>query len=242
MNAKNDNKGLLSELDRIKKTILRYDDPAMIPKIERDILLSAIRDLYETIITIPDTSQVIQEPEKIISHEKQSLEGKKEQDEEQDEMIEFIDEKQSGGETETETKPQADHIHEKDTEKNKKDDEKKKEKIKTLAEKFQGNSHYVYENLSDKSQQQNVSGKLQSRPIADIAASIGVNDKFKLIRDLFNGDAESFRKTIEILNNSTNFNEAFNYISTNFNWDMEDGSVQFILDLVRRKFIVDKNE
>lgn len=238
MTTKNDIKRLLSELEKIKKIITEYDEPAMIPEIERDILLSVLRNLYAKMVSIPYTTQAIQEPEKIPSSENQSREETKEQDE----MIEFIDEKQSDEETNSEIQPRIDHIHEKDTEQKKKTDEKQKETIKTLAEKFQGNSHYVYENLSEKKQLQNVSSKLQSRPIGDIAASIGVNDKFKLIRDLFNGDAESYRKTIEILNNSTNFNEAFNYISTNFNWDMEDISVQFILDLVRRKFIVDKNE
>jgi len=238
MTTKNDIKGLLTELEKLKKIITQYDEPAMIPDIERDILLSALRDLYAKLVSIPYTSQTIKEPEKSPSSEKQSREKTKEQDE----MIEFIEEKQSDEEPNSEMKSRIDHTPEKDTEQKKKTDEKQKETSKTLAEKFQGNSHYVYENLSEKAQLQNISSKLQSRPIGDIAASIGVNDRFKLIRDLFNGDAESYRKTIEILNNSTNFNEAFNYISTNFNWDMEDVSVQFILDLVRRKFIVDKNE
>lgn len=238
MNAKNDVKELLAELDRIKKIITQYDEPAMIPKIERDILLSAIRDLYQKLISLPDTIRDTKEPEKVIPPEKQS----QEEVPEQDDMIEFINEKQSDDEIISEKKSQVEDLHEKEADQKKKADEKQKDKIKTLAERFQGNSHYVYESLSEKSKQENISSKLQSKPIADIAASIGVNDKFKLIRDLFNGDAESYKKTIEILNNSTNFNEAFNYISTNFNWDMEDGSVQFILDLVRRKFIVDKNE
>ena len=238
MKAKNDVKNFLSELDRIKKIISQYDDPVMIPKIERDILLSAIRDLYEKLISIPDTTRDIQEPEKILPPEKQS----QEEVPGQDDMIEFIDEKISDEETVSKIKPQDEITQEKEKELQKNADEKQKDTIKTIAEKFQGSSHYIYESLSEKSQQENISSKLQSSPITDIAAAIGVNDKFKLIRDLFNGDTDSYRKTIEILNNATNFNEAFNYISTSLNWDMEDGSVQFILELVRRKFIVDKNE
>jgi hypothetical protein len=58
---------------------------------------------------------------------------------------------------------------------------------------------------------------------------------------LFNGKPEIFNQTIEKLNTASNFNEAFNYISSNFEWEMEDEPVQFLLDLVRRKFITDKN-
>jgi len=228
---------LLSEIDRISKIVNQYDEPSMIPKIERDLLLSALRDLYEKIVSLPDTIKTIQEPGKIIHAEKQSPEEVKEEDE----MIEFIDE-QPAEEKIPETTFPVDQAPESKAEKNKDAGMKEKEKVKTLADKFKGNSHSIYETLSEKTPQQNISSKLQSRPIADIAAAIGVNDRFKLIKDLFSGDAESYKKTIETLNNSNNFNEAFNFISTNFNWDMENESVQYILDLVRRKFIVDKNE
>ena len=111
-----------------------------------------------------------------------------------------------------------------------------------IAEKLTGNKQIVYETLAEKSSRDSVSTKLQSTPISNISAAIGVNDKFRLIRDLFNGDSTSFNKTLETLNGATNFNEAFTYINENFAWDMEDPSVQLILDLVRRKFIVKKDE
>jgi hypothetical protein len=118
----------------------------------------------------------------------------------------------------------------------------KKSKPGTIAEKLTGNKQYVYDNLAEKSSRDNLSTKLQSKPISDIASAIGINDKFQLIRDLFNGDTATFNKTLEILNGSANFNEAFSYINETFDWDMEDPSVQLILDLVRRKFIVKKDE
>jgi len=240
MNAKNGIEELLSEINKLKEIIIQYDDPGMIPKIERDILLDAMRDLYEKILAMPVSKQNIIETEKTVSTKKEPSVAENQQDE----RIEFIDENPSDDFATAKT-PQINEVikaHEKDDIQTKSTEEKQKEKIKTLAEKFQGDRQSVYESLSEKSPKQNISTKLQSKPISDIAASIGVNDKFKLIKELFSGDADSYRKTIDILNNSSNFNEAFNYISTNFNWDMEDGSVQYILDLVRRKFIVDKNE
>ena len=51
-----------------------------------------------------------------------------------------------------------------------------------------------------------------------------------------------FQNTITELDGASNFNEAFSYISGSFEWDMEDDSVQLLLELVRRKFIVNQNE
>jgi len=112
----------------------------------------------------------------------------------------------------------------------------------TLAEKLKGNKHYIYESLAEKSQKQDISSKIKSKPISNIADAIGVNDKFRLIKDLFKGDTDSYNKTINTLNEASDFNEAFTFINTNFEWDMEDESVQFLLELVRRKFIVNKDE
>jgi hypothetical protein len=112
----------------------------------------------------------------------------------------------------------------------------------TIADKFKGEKKYINERLGDNGNRQDLSSKLQSKPIRDIGTSLGLNDRFKLINELFNGDKNSYQQTIDILNSAGNFNEAFSYINTSYDWDMEDDSVQMLLDLVRRKFIVNQNE
>ena len=112
----------------------------------------------------------------------------------------------------------------------------------TLADSFKGEKKFINERLADNGHRQDLSSKLQSKPIQDIGSSLGLNDRFKLINELFNGDKESYQQTINVLDSANNFNEAFNYISTSYDWDMEDDSVQMLLDLVRRKFIVNKDE
>jgi len=109
-----------------------------------------------------------------------------------------------------------------------------------LADKYKAGTQFINESLAGK--KQDISSKIQSAPISNIGSALGVNDRFKLINDLFNGDKDSFQKTIGILNGAANFNEAFNYITSSFDWDMEEDSVQLLLELVRRKFIVNQNE
>jgi len=111
-----------------------------------------------------------------------------------------------------------------------------------LADKYKGDKKFINESLAGNRGNQNISSKIQSKPIRNIGSALGINDRFKLINELFNGDKESFQNTINILDGSSNFNEAFNYINASFDWDMEEDSVQMLLELVRRKFIVNQNE
>ncbi len=109
-----------------------------------------------------------------------------------------------------------------------------------LAEKFGKDQTYINEMLAQGRQKKDLSSLMQSKPIKDIEAAIGVNEKYLIIRELFNGDNETYLKTIHILNNSANFNEAFNYIHSTFNWNLEGIAAQKLLDIVRRRFIIEK--
>jgi hypothetical protein len=111
-----------------------------------------------------------------------------------------------------------------------------------LADKYKGEKRYINESLAGNLNKTDIGSKIQSSPIQNIGSALGINDRFLLIKDLFNGDKESFQNTIMILNDASNFNEAFNYITSSFDWDMEEPSVQLLLDLVRRKFIVNQHE
>ena len=111
-----------------------------------------------------------------------------------------------------------------------------------LADRYKSDKKFRNESLAGKRGKQDVSSKIQSKPISNIGNALGINDRFKLINDLFNGDRDSYENTINTLDKASNFNEAFSYINSSFDWDMEEDSVQILLDLVRRKFIVNQNE
>jgi len=111
-----------------------------------------------------------------------------------------------------------------------------------LADRYKNEKRFISETLFRKDNKQDLTAKLQSTPIKNIHSALGINDRFKLINTLFSGDKESFERTIRMLDDAGNFNDAFTYINSSFDWDMEDESVQMLLDLVRRKFIVNKDE
>jgi hypothetical protein len=69
-----------------------------------------------------------------------------------------------------------------------------------------------------------------------------LNEKFELINELFGGDKARFEQMMQELNVAGSFVEAYNYLNTTFNWDMDSPYVQRLLELIRRKLIVKRDE
>lgn len=101
---------------------------------------------------------------------------------------------------------------------------------------------FINEKLAGTVGKKDLASKLQSQGIKSIAGSLGINDKFLFIRELFGGNAETFRLTMEQLDEAHNFNDAYTILITNFQWDMDSEVVQMLLNLIRRKFISSGNE
>jgi hypothetical protein len=114
--------------------------------------------------------------------------------------------------------------------------------IKIVSDRFKRHTTSIHDSLSKSQQYNELSEKLKSKAITDIGDAIGINDKFIFVKELFHGDTNMYNNTIGVLNNATNFNEAYNYLIGNFDWDMDSPLVQILLDLIRRKLIINKNE
>ena len=132
--------------------------------------------------------------------------------------------------------------------------EKVKEQVETVSKKDSKSAHPeahdkiiaetlatpqtpVYEHISRTQSKKNIANTLLTTPVTDIEKAIGVNDRFLFIRELFNGDADSYDKSIKLINQATNFNEAFVYLEQTFSWDFESELVKRLLDFLRRRYI-----
>ena len=81
-----------------------------------------------------------------------------------------------------------------------------------------------------------VASKLQSQSISgDLRQCIGINDRFMLIRSLFNGNADQYAAAIAQLNAFTDLNDALLYIQENYQWDPDSEGVRLLVDLLERK-------
>ena len=214
---------IITQVGDIGEMISRMKAEGPVPAIEIDIVLEKIRKLYTDVSNLKefDLPAAKHPAEPVI------VKDEKEKDEKPVAVqVEVSAKHDTVQEETTVVKPEG----------------KVSEEPATIADRFKGGKKFINERLGDNGNRQDISSKLQSKPIRDIGTSLGLNDRFKLINELFNGDKDSYQQTIDVLDSATNFNEAFNYISTSYDWDMEDDSVLMLLDLVRRKFIVNKNE
>jgi hypothetical protein len=106
----------------------------------------------------------------------------------------------------------------------------------TLAEKYQGKKKFRNETLGNG--KKDVASVLQNKPIGDLTKAIGINDKFLFTKELFNGNAELYARSIRQLNEFTDINDALIYIQENFNWDGKNEAANRLIDLVRRKLLI----
>lgn len=72
-------------------------------------------------------------------------------------------------------------------------------------------------------------------PLGDLRAGLGVNDRFLLLRDLFDGDQEAFDRTMERLNEFDDLDDCMIYIAENFTWNPNSDGAKYLTELLERK-------
>lgn len=239
MEYKNSVEAVYIQLNEILQNVAGWGAEKELREIDIDLTLGKIRDIYDLVLSLRNEQQnlVAEEKVKESPSPQKPIETKEEipQNNIDEETIEFEAEKP--------------------IEDKKSDDlQSIKEKIKTsiqrsqqqnsqnLSEQYEKSQPTLNEELSTHVESKDLAIKLKTRPITNLSSAIGLNEKFEFIQSLFNGDKEKYEETIETLNSATNFNGAYNYLSTKLNWDMSDPLAQRILELIRRKLIVNSNE
>lgn len=74
--------------------------------------------------------------------------------------------------------------------------------------------------------------------VGDIRQAISLGDRFLFQRELFAGNGELMQKTLDELNGLNSLNEAFEYMTDNFEWDKESTAVQLFENVLRRRFSI----
>lgn len=117
---------------------------------------------------------------------------------------------------------------------------KKKPGSEVVSDMYKNKKQFRNESIQ-KGNTQDISSKFHSQPISDISVAIGINDKFRYIRELFDGDNVQYAETLRFLNNVKSETEAEKYLEDKFEWDMEMKLVRSLLDLTSRKLKMNSN-
>lgn len=106
---------------------------------------------------------------------------------------------------------------------------------KVLGEALATPTKAVNEVLGQKTHHTDVAFKLRSSKVSDLRHSIGINDRFLLIRDLFNGDTKLYEQTISDLEQFVHLDDAMIYIQEHFDWDPDSDGVMLLVELLECK-------
>ncbi len=80
-----------------------------------------------------------------------------------------------------------------------------------------------------------MASKIAAAERPDLRKSIGLNDKFLMIRDMFEGDADAFNDAVATLDTFTDLDEAIIYIHDTYNWSADSEGVKLLVELLERK-------
>ena len=79
-------------------------------------------------------------------------------------------------------------------------------------------------------------GVAESAPVASLREAIGLADKFMLIRELFDGNAEEYDNAITTLDKQPSFDDCIIYISENYTWSPNAQATKLVMELLQRKY------
>lgn len=114
------------------------------------------------------------------------------------------------------------------------------EEIRTI-----GSTYAPGESVSDKiyktQTEKSVSDKIKTQPLGDLKLSIGINERFAFINELFQGDQQLYHQSIDKLNSMHVYEEAqhmiYHELMQKLNWNENNSRLQEFEKLVKRRFI-----
>lgn len=228
---------LLNEIDDIRELLLHVKDNDKLSTIEIDLAKDKLRQIYDVFRMLEKPLNDEQENPLLHEHQPGSSKPPFTPPSDEKKVINPAVQPKSAEEP-----PKEKEQFEVKRKKEQPVDQQKEGMAVTIGDKFKDMNGSLNDQMAKAKLSNDLASKYQSKPIKNIQSAIGLNEKFQLINELFKGDSDLYHKTIDILNNAPNFNQAYMYLSENFNWDMDDEHVKRILDLTRRKFISQGNE
>lgn len=97
----------------------------------------------------------------------------------------------------------------------------------------------INEKFSEQAQQETLAEKLEKDSSKDLIESIGLNQKFLFMNDLFNGENNLYKEAITALNSFDSHKEADEYmdsLSARYSWEKENTTVKKFVSLIERRY------
>ncbi len=102
----------------------------------------------------------------------------------------------------------------------------------TLGDTIAANTHTLADTLGKPSA---LAEEITHTKIDSLRQAIGINDKFLMIRDLFDGDGEAYEEAISALERFDSLDDCMIHIVENYAWNPDSQGAKFIMQLLERK-------
>ena len=106
------------------------------------------------------------------------------------------------------------------------------ERPKTLADAISASTQTLADTLATPTP---LGEEILNSRIASLRDGIGLNDKFLMIRDLFDGDDEAYNEAISALDELETMDDCMIHIIENYAWNPDSEGSKFIMQLLERK-------
>lgn len=110
----------------------------------------------------------------------------------------------------------------------------------TIADKLKSETPSIKDKIASGKHDQSLADRMQLKPISDLKAAIGLNDKFQFINELFEGSADRYNEATSLLNSCSSAVEAdelFADLNSRYNWDPKNHVFRKLKEFVTRRYL-----
>jgi len=213
---------LTKDIQDIEKLVANIGNSGDASAIELDLALSKLRNVYE-ILTLIKADRL---------HEMVTTRPEQEKpDEEAVPKVTPEPEPEAGTEIQQEALSETEPVQEPEPEASPAKDD---DGSAILAEKFSAEAS-INENMAEKFGN-GTEAKLLGQAIDNISRNIGINDRFLIIRELFEGEAEGFTILLNELDSAGNYETARGILHKQFADNMDHEGVEILAGLIKRRY------
>jgi copper chaperone CopZ len=106
-----------------------------------------------------------------------------------------------------------------------------------IADQFSNRSESFNEKLGGHKHEDDVLEILKTKPLLSLDEAIGINDKFLFIREIFDGNTDSYNQAIQKLESVGSLSDAMAVIMSYSGENTGNEAVRQLIDLIKRKFL-----
>jgi hypothetical protein len=105
-----------------------------------------------------------------------------------------------------------------------------------FADTFGAPADRLNETLGNLRENDEIPDYFKSNPLTNLSEAIGINDRFLFIRELFDGNSESYNEAIRKLDKANSLNDAKTMLGSFTGDKNETEAAKQLFDLIKRKF------